>query len=211
MRSLFFGLALLGGLASAAAAQPCPTSRTLTRSMEAWYGSVFANSTGVGDRLELTDHIPLELHNAIQADLSVDPRIRNNTGPWVNGQTNIEWIVGTPENLLAEQNLRQAFAAVSLPAPFNAVRFAPAISRGTQTYDLGQFQTTEECGGSSIDVTNQMNARVAYYELNATATVGAAAPVLSDWTLILLAMLLPAVAVLRLRSRARVKVSDGLA
>jgi hypothetical protein len=209
LRSAFFALALLAALPFPAAAQPCPTSRTITRSMEAWYGSVFANSSAVADRLELTDHICLELANGIQADSSVDPRVKNNTGPWINSQTNIEWIFGTPEDLPAEQNLHQALSGVSLPPPFTSLQFPPAISHGTQAYDLGSFQTTEDCGGSPVEVTNNMEARVTYFELNATADVAAPAPALSEWALILLAMLLPSVGVSRLRPRRRAKISNG--
>jgi hypothetical protein len=209
LRSAFFALALLAALPFPAAAQPCPTSRTITRSMEAWYGSVFANSSAVADRLELTDHICLELANGIQADSSVDPRVKNNTGPWINSQTNLEWIFGTPENLPAEQNLRQVLSAISLPPPFTSLQFAPAINHGTQAYDLGSFQTTEDGGGTCVEV--NLEARVTYFELNGTAVVGAAAPALSGWALLLLGMLLPAVAVLSLRSRRGAKVSDDWA
>jgi hypothetical protein len=180
LQGALIGLALLAGLASAAAAQPCPTSRTITRSIEAWYGSVFANSTSLADRLELTDHIAGDVALAMQADLSVDPRVNNNTGPWVNGQTGIEWPFGTPENLPAEGNLRTVLSSVPLPPPLNAVRFDPAINRGAQTYTLFDFVSTEDCAGTPIQVRNTGFAEVTYFELNATAVVGAAAPALSE-------------------------------
>ncbi len=137
-----------------------PLQVTHIRSMQAWYGSVFNGATTITSTLQLSDHVTSLL--AAKMGTYSDSRVTSNVGVWViSGQTNVEWIFASPENLPAETNLRNALATVG------PVCFDSPINRGTIDYTLAQWQTFEsaECGMQVVDRTGI--ARVSYYELNA--------------------------------------------
>jgi hypothetical protein len=132
------------------------------RSLQVWYGSALNGSTVVTNALELTDHITGTVGNAI-LNANVDPRITaNNLGLWVdNGAGDMQWVLGSPENRPAEQNLR-----ATLAANLNSPVFDAPINHGNQDYVI----TTRDLSGGDCQFHHIGIARVTYFELNAHGT-----------------------------------------
>lgn len=145
---------------------PCseiPTIQTHFRSIEVWYGSAFDGTNEVASALELTDHVVQDLANQIILDPNVDPRVTSGIGAWVdNSVSDMDWVLGAPEHLPAEQALRAALAA-ALEAP----AFAAPVDHGTEDYLVETWQTVEQCEDGQAVVDHEGFARVRYVELNA--------------------------------------------
>jgi hypothetical protein len=164
---------------------PCatrPLVRIQDRSTEDWYGSAFAGATKVRDDTQLADHVPGDLRGALEADATLDPRARAVTPFITPGESSIEWVIGTPESLSAEANLRAALSAGLTNPTFDAV-----ISHGTRRYLMGSFETVETapvfagdtddpvlCGddGETVTVVNEFTAEVSFFELNVRGDEG---------------------------------------
>lgn len=165
------------------------TQRTHQRNTEAHYGT--QTTTGGYDSsqdfLQMTDHVSSGLQTLMNLDGSVDQRVKNNLGSWVDNSINdVEWVLGTPEGLPAAANLYNDLTNVSGRYVIS-VDVSPAIDRGSQTYVLAQFTTFEESpgavvvgdpdgggfasSGDIIEVTTTYQGNVHYYERNSTVCV----------------------------------------
>jgi hypothetical protein len=191
--SIFAGLTLLLVAPSVAAVSDenagtdATTTRTFQRNTEAHYGTqtVTGGYQESNDFLYMTDHISDGLRIQIQNDPTVDSRVKNNLGSWVDlGVTNVEWVVGTPEGLDAAGNLYNDLTNIS-GRTIVSVSVGPSVNRGTRNYLLESFNTTEVgpvvvgdpdgqvfgADGQTVQVTNNFEANVTYYERNSTVCV----------------------------------------
>lgn len=138
------------------------------RDVQVWYGSAFGSdgTTVVTSDLQLTDHITADHANQIALTYP-DTRVTSRIGTWIvdgNDIDDIEWLLGTPENLPAEQNLRAALAAVLSSPAFDA-----PIDHGTQQYLIESWETFDQ--GNVTE--HEGYSRVRYFELNARGTCAA--------------------------------------
>lgn len=192
--SLLCGLALmLAGPSVAAvsdenAGTDATTTRTFQRNTEAHYGTqtVTGGWDESNDFLYLTDHISQGLRLSIQQDATVDARAKNIGDSWVNlGQTDIEWVLGTPEGLDAAGNLYNDLTNIS-GRTIVSVSVGPSTLQATRNYLLTSIATNEVgpvvvgdpdspvvfgSDGQSVQVTNNFEANVSYYERNSTVCV----------------------------------------
>lgn len=169
---------------------------TYTRALDAWYGTltVAGAPSPAQDFLELTDHISFSVANGIAGDASVDSRVKNNLWPWLNAQTDIDWVLAASENLPAQQNLLNDFAAAgtaldTLYGPgLLSVAPLPAPA-GTAAYTLASWAIQIDCGnGNTCQQDNIGNAQVSYFNLDALWTAPPAQSVPEPGTLALLGL-----------------------
>ena len=155
-----FAMWILTAAAHSALGQP-PTV-THYRDIQVWYGSAFAadGTTVVTSNLQLTDHITIDLATQV-SNTYPDVRVTSQIGNWVVNIDDMDWVLGTPENLPAEQNLRNALTAALGSATFDA-----PIDRGTREYFLTSWSTDD---GQGNQTDHEGYARVRYFELNARA------------------------------------------
>lgn len=155
---------------------------THTRNLEAHYGTAHVvdptgNSLGDGSFLELTDHVTATLANAIATEPGRDSRVTSNIANWIdNTVTDVEWIFGTPEGLVAAGNLGNDLESFGGPTQA-IISDTGSTDRGSQSYVIANYLTSD--GGTIIEHTAVAN--VHYYERNIVKVVSppAAAPALS--------------------------------
>ena len=171
---------------------------THTRDVTIWFGTL----TVVGvpdpnvDAVQLTDHITGTLAGDIFSDPAQDARVRNGLGPWVDPLTaDIDWVDSASQNLPAQQNLLDAFAAAA--ASLNATHGAgtltilpSALNHGPVVYTLASWSSMDPSDNHIIDHIG--NANVTAFEQNAIWTVQsrAAAPALTPFMIGVVALLL---------------------
>ena len=155
--------ALLLALAVPASAQ----TTNFTRHLGIYYGtwSVFiqGNPNPVTNQVfvELSDHISGGLQQHIQNDATVDGRVKSASPLWVfpPDLTNIEWVIGTPENLSAIASFNASIAAlggsITTDSGFNLA--------AQQTYLIDMFDVN--------GVTANFYAEVSYVERNGSVTL----------------------------------------
>lgn len=196
--------AFLPGSAFALAISCVPGSTcTYTRALDVWYGTGTAVDAGgnllsTQDFLELTDHVTGSGAGVIFNDANVDPRVKNNLGPWVNAQADIDWVLAASENLSAQPNLLNDFAAAAaaldtLYGP-GLLSVAPLPTpAGTATYTLADWTIMVDPGVNGCtntlgwcEQTNIGNAQVSYFNLDALWTAPPAHSVPEPGTLALL-------------------------
>ncbi|GAB4560185.1 MAG: hypothetical protein Kow0047_06690 [Anaerolineae bacterium] len=130
MVALLLPLALLLALPAAPARADCPpATQTHILEMQIWYGTAYSGTTAITNSLQLTalitDNLAQQIKNTYPAR-----RVPAAILSWVDGGTDdIEWVLGTPQKLPAEANLRAALGA-AIPAPI----FETPANRGTQDY-----------------------------------------------------------------------------
>lgn len=110
-------------------AAPCePIERYYTRTMQVWYGSLWQDSTVLTDVLELTDHVAEDLSTQIASVFPYsDTRVTSAIHAWIVTDVNdMEWVLGEPENLPVEQNLRARLSDVSA-----SIIYRPSFSTAT--------------------------------------------------------------------------------
>lgn len=88
-------------------------SCSFTRAMDFWFGTLTVQGAVAPsqDFFRSTDHFTNILGFAIQADSTVDARVVSGMSPYVDLSGAIEWVIGAPENLPAQQNLLADYAA----------------------------------------------------------------------------------------------------
>jgi len=192
---LFTGAASFAETISCNGARPTEVC-THTRDVTIWFGTLTVVGAPAGnvDVVQLTDHIIGTLGGQIFNDPAQDARVRNGLGPWVNAQTDIEWITGASENLPAQQNLLDAFAAAA--ASLNATHgtgtltiLPSALNHGPVVYNIVNWTTQ---ASDPLFTDHIGNANVTVFEQNAvwTAPSRAAAPAASPLMLSAMALLL---------------------
>jgi len=146
----------------------CPTEPIIiTKTLDAFYGTASGNGITI-DGLELTSTITGTLAGQI-FNTYPDSRVTNNLGPFVdNSISEIDWLFTPPENFPAEQNLRDDLSNVP---PGFTVSFSPPVFVTTETYNIVNFQTSEDVNGSICVIDHIGNAVVNYFELNGTILV----------------------------------------
>ncbi|MCE7874575.1 hypothetical protein DYH09_29985 [bacterium CPR1] len=187
---LFLMLALpsVAAVSDENAGTDATTTRTFQRNTEAHYGTqtVTGGYSESNDFLYMTDHINDGLRAGILADPTVDARVKNNLGAWVDpAPSNIEWVVGTPEGLDAAGNLYNDLTNIS-GRTIVSLSVGPSVLQGTRNYLLDSFVSNEVgpvvvgdpdspvvfgSDGQSVQVTNNFEANVSYYERNSTVCV----------------------------------------
>ena len=138
-----------------------------TRHLDVYYGTwtmfIQGNPNPVSTQtfVELTDHITSGISNVVQNDASVDARVRSAVPSWVfpPGLTNIEWVLGTAENLPAVANFNAAVAALGGTISNDS----GSQPRGTQTYLIASIPQD--------GVTHNFYAEVSYFERNGSVTL----------------------------------------
>lgn len=192
---LCVGLALLLAGPSVAAVSDensgvdATTTRTTDREVEAHYGTqnVGGGFTETNDFLQMTDFVADDLRLQILADPTVDQRVKNQIGNWLDpdNPNAIEWVLGTPDGFDAAGNLYNDLTNVPGRSVIGSSVSDP-VFHGTRTYNLDSFQTLETApifvgdtdspeifgtDGQTVNVTNNFNAEVSYYERNSCVTV----------------------------------------
>jgi hypothetical protein len=177
----------IGDVPCRADQDPAEGTRTITRSIEDWYGSVLDGSTKVLDSTQLSAFINDDVQAAIQGDASLDARAKA-VAPF-NTQSNsgIEWVLeANPPVLPAQSTL-----VYTLTTGTGATMQDFVQIHGPVDYLLGSFETVETapvlvgpvenptlCGsdGQEITITNDFVLRVTYFEWNATTQPQAVPP-----------------------------------
>ena len=155
-------------IASVLVALPASAQTTNhTRHLDIYYGTwtvfIQGNPTPVTSQtfVELTDYLTAGAANIIQFDASVDARVKSAVPSWIfpPGLTNIEWVVGTPDNFPALANFSAAIAALG-----GTVTDDSGLQpRGTGTYLLDSFVHE--------GVTHSFYSEVSYFERNGSVTL----------------------------------------
>jgi len=201
---------LVTGTASFAGTVSCNGAVcTHTRDVTIWFGTL----TVVGapgpnvDVVQLTDTIAFSVANGICGDPAQDARVCNGLGPWVDPLTaDIDWVDSASQNLPAQQNLLDAFAAAA--ASLNATHgtgtltmLSSPLNHGTFTYTIANWTTTAPPPDNFLD--NIGNANVTAFEQNAiwTAPSRAAAPALTPFMTGVVALLLLMLGLRRMNRR----------
>ena len=164
MKRAILAAALMLCTAPAASAQ----TTTFTRQLNIYYGTwnvfIQGSPTPIATQtfVELSDHISAGVSSSV-VNAAIDPRLDSTVPTWVDppGLTNIEWVLGTPENLPAIANFNAAIAAlggsITTDTGFQAI--------ATQTHTLDSFDQD--------GTTNIFNAEVSYFERNGSVTLPA--------------------------------------
>jgi uncharacterized protein (TIGR03437 family) len=146
------------------------TTVTHTRDVTIWIGTlavVGAPASNV-DLVQLSDTISFSVASGICGDPKVDARVCKRLGPFVDSQADIEWVLGQPQNLPAQQNLSNAISAqgalLDKTHGSGTLTVTPAVNLGTATYTIATWTT----GTPQVDHIG--NARVTIYQMNATWT-----------------------------------------
>ena len=241
LADLAFVMLLLSGTGRAASAQLL-AERIFDRELAVWFGTLSVVGVPVAsqDFLRLSDRISAGLESGIRlecgfgrdaiamnrcpqvGDRSVDARVRNGLGPWINPvQSNVEWTVASSDNFPAHQNLLEAFAAAALaleaywgsgilttmPFTSNERSYLMAffVSYETGPVVAGDTDAPFAVGapGQSVTVTNNFVANVQYFEQNAVWTLGSQITTPEPGTLSLLGvgLFIAMIAVRRQRQR----------
>ncbi len=142
----------------------CSTvTRTVTRSVDDWYGSAFNGTTKVRDATQLSDRITGALRNVLVADTTRDAWAWA-VDPFVTAVGNpVDWTLAPAEHLPAEAALRTALAhGITRP------QFDPVVVRGSADYLLTQDFLVMACGSdpSGRLVVTDYVADVSFFELN---------------------------------------------
>jgi hypothetical protein len=180
--ALVIALSLPFQSVSVVAAQPnCantadPTLRFVRRPVTFYFGTATIQTQPPTSRdvLTSTDRIPDDLRNGLNAGLTLtgviptDPRVLQNLSPFiVSGLSGIEWALGTDENLPAEANLRDAYAALQANVGGSVLTLLSPSNQSTRSYFLGAATTVEIVGGVPELVTTCFIADVTFIEQNA--------------------------------------------
>ncbi len=218
--------------------------RTFDRELAVWFGTLSVVGVPVAsqDFVRLSDRVNHGLESGIISecgfgidaiagnrcpqvgDHSVDARVRNGLGPWINPvPTNVEWTVASSDNFPAHQDLLDAFSAAALALEAywgSGILTTTAFTAKERRYLLDFFDSHETgpvsagdtdapvtvgAAGQSVTVTNNFVANVQYFEQNAVWTLGSQITTPEPGTLSLLGVgLLMAFVVVRWRASADV-------
>lgn len=186
VRGLSAGLILLGVAGGAQGAPICTSDPTgavdeicsNTRDLGIWFGtlSVVGAAAPAQDFVQPTDRIAVTLEANIQFDQTVDPRVKAGISPYVDPIAAVEWVLGAPQNLPAQQNLLDAYSAAvaALDAAFGPGTLAVG---GVSMVNERDYILASTTGAELIDggifriVTTNYVAHASFFEQNATYTV----------------------------------------
>ncbi len=113
------------------------------------------------DIVELSDTITGTLAGQIYNDSAQDPRVRVGVGAFIDPLIDQhDWLVAAPQNLPAQQNLLDQYAALagSLAATYGPGSLqigAAALNLGPREYNIANW-TTQEAGSGSVDVVDDV-------------------------------------------------------
>jgi len=161
--------ALLAGGSPACRAAAAPRVEH-HRTVDVWFGTLTVRDAAGGGVattpfLRLDKQISGLVGGAIYADTNVDPRVRSLAlEPFVGSAADIDWVLDTTAGTDAHQALVSAISAAALPLGTGTLVVDAPASRGSATYHLVNWTTTD--GSGFVD--HFSFADVAYHEMNAS-------------------------------------------
>lgn len=197
-------------------------SCTFTRDVDFWFGTLDIEGVAAPtqDFFQSTEHLTAVIPSALQTDASVDARVTQGMPAFVDTSGGIDWVLGIPENLPAQQTLLSSYAAAD--ASLDALFGPGTLSLLGVTATNASFllaSTFGFCNASSVlpacdftdgvelmELTRNFRAQVNFFEQNAVWRSNAP-PVPEPSTLAFVVIGLGALAVVRLRRSADAKNS----